>query len=675
MTEVNVIFEGARRSFQPGQTARIGRSLDNEVVISNPAVSRQHARLAWASDRWVFENIGRAATYLNGEPVVRVPISGPVDLTLAAPAGPALRIEPAPAPSALAGSPGGLQGFAAAGQPPGFPPSGGAGMPAGYQLTEAAGSPAGSGGEFAGWPPAGSGDPAAGYRLVGGDGHSARSSPAHAGGQSSGLGADAGTPPDYRPDAGDARPAGSAGTEAPYAGAPGQTGAGPGNGTPTPGSPSPGPAVFVPEPDGYGADQPGSPGAFPAQPGAGQPGGTQRMPAVPSTDTAPPGRGRHGRGSAATPPGAYLSGGYPGGYPPGAHGPGGYGPGGYGPPGRSPAAAFGRRRPRPGQPGGPGRDELLTALNILIPIKSWLTDPSWRHGLRLLVIPYALLPLLFLALFASSSNLTTPGWAYSLYIAPLWVIAFWLLIRPGPVRRPEALIGLGIVVWVVLWMKIVTVHVNGALVPNPGHAIHFAQAIGIGFNEEITKALPILVAAFLLLRLRSAKLDVRMWMFFGTIAGLTFGVVEQAAYTVIDILSIHQAHASSQAVGAVLAFSERVFVDGFQHAIWAGVAAFFIGMAINYPRRRWQLIIFGISIPAVLHGLNDWSLGYFSTPWVWIFIQAISVVLFLGYTGSAAAIVRQVKHTPMFRGESMLMDVVPSSQKPARGSGGLPPGG
>lgn len=80
-------------------------------------------------------------------------------------------------------------------------------------------------------------------------------------------------------------------------------------------------------------------------------------------------------------------------------------------------------------------------------------------------------------------------------------------------------------------------------------------------------------------------------------------------------------------------------------------------MALKYRRRRWPLIVFGLSIPAVLHGLNDWSAGAFGTYWPWIIIQAISLFLFLGYTMSATSIEREVRRTPIFRGESMLMEV------------------
>jgi RsiW-degrading membrane proteinase PrsW (M82 family) len=183
--------------------------------------------------------------------------------------------------------------------------------------------------------------------------------------------------------------------------------------------------------------------------------------------------------------------------------------------------------------------------------------------------------------------------------------------------------------------------------------------VGVGFNEEITKALPILVAALGLLRLRSVKLDVRMWMFLGTVAGLTFGVREASQYTTIAIEHIAAAavhHSANAAVIGALSFAYRVFVDGFQHAIWAGVAAFFIGIAVNYPRRRVPLILFGVTIAAVLHALNDWYLSNFSLPWPWIVLQAFSLLLFLGYTMSATSIERRVRRTPLFRGESMIME-------------------
>jgi RsiW-degrading membrane proteinase PrsW (M82 family) len=308
-------------------------------------------------------------------------------------------------------------------------------------------------------------------------------------------------------------------------------------------------------------------------------------------------------------------------------------------------------------------ENFISALGILIPVKSWLKNPGWRQALTLLVIPYALLPLSFIALFSNSGNLTTPGWAYSLYVAPLWLIAFWFLIRPGRIGWREIQVAIVTIVWVLIWMKAVTVNINGHL-GHPNQPLSFFDALGVGFNEEITKALPILVIALVLLRVRGTKLDVRMWMFIGTISGLTFGVFESTLYTVQAIVGIHAATANNEAIGQILSFADRVFVDGFQHAIWAGMSAFFIGMAINYRRRRVQLIVFGVTLAAVLHGLNDWIAPIFNSLWAQVAIDAVSLILFLGYTMSAEAIEREVRHAPLFRGQSMYLDPSRQAESP-----------
>jgi RsiW-degrading membrane proteinase PrsW (M82 family) len=453
--QLQVTFDGNRRVFMPGQTVRIGRGPDNDVVVGYSSVSRSHAQLSWIPGGWVFENVGQAPTFVGGQPVTRFAVSQPVDLALGSAHGPVLRVEPAP------GTQGTAWGIPGQGSLPGFGPP------------------------FSQYP--------------------------------------------------------------------------------------------------------------------GQPYGPQ-------------------------------AGSWPGGPP--------------------------QAQPQP-------NEDFGAALRILIPVRSWLHNPGWHQGLRLLVITYALLPLVFIALFTSSNNLSTPGWAYGLYVAPLWAIGFWWLIRPGPIRKLEIQVAVGIIIWTFIWLNVVTININDALT-KPGQALSIPAAIGVGFNEEITKALPVFLAGMILLKFRKTKLDARMWMFFGTLAGLVFGVAEAALYTSQYISIINGTNVASQAVLAVLEFAERVFVDGFQHAIWAGISAFFIGMALNYPRRRFQLVALGVTMAALLHALNDWSLGYFGSVWIWILIQAFSLFLFLGYTMSAAAIERQVRRTPMFRGESLIMDAFTDPEEAGR---------
>jgi len=464
MNELQVTFDGRSYIFQPGQTVYVGRLSDNSIVVSDPTVSRRHAQLTWGPVGWLFENLGQARTFQNGQEIKQVIVRKPTELSLASPQGPVLYLEPL--------------------------------EPAGSRATFQAGPQA----------------------------------------------APFGTPPS---------------------------------------APQPG---FGPPPGDYGP-------------------------------------------------------------PPGWVAPGGAGS-------------------RAAHHEGVG-DELVTAFEILIPVKTWLKDAGWHQGLRLLVIAYALLPLLFLALLSSSSSLSVPGFAYSLYVAPLWAIAFWLLLRPGRIAALEIYVGIAIIVWVTIWLYAVTVNINDQLV-NAVRNGNFLAALAVGYNEEITKALPILLAALVLLKFRATKLDVRMWMFLGTISGLTFGILEERLYTEMAIAQVANASAVSQADTGVLDFAFRVFVDGFEHAVWAGVSAFFIGIAINYPRRRWQLILLGVSMVAILHGLNDWSVSAFNSYWPGILIQAISLLLFIGYTMSASSIEGQVRRTPLFRGDSMAMDILPEPKDPGR---------
>jgi len=617
MNELHVTLGDRSYSFGAGETVRIGRSPDNDIVVSDPTVSRQHAQLSSGASGWEFENVGRALSFLNGEPVSRTLLSGPAQIQLSSIRGPVLSITPGETPPQYEPSRYGapqpeptqqelLQYEPPQYEPPQFEPQ--------YE------------------PPQ--------YE-----------------------------PPQYEPPQYEASQYEPPQYELPVPGIP-LADVPPAS---FPGLPEDSGPSHIQDPPDYAAQrehaaEPGEPAQAdrtsvlqsPVLPGSGA---YPDDPAYPGTRDFPgahasPGGGAHAAPGAGVPGLDGLNGlnglndpGYPGGA-------GGPEAGGY--PGR------GAPRIRPVQSPQPV-DEIATALHILVPIRSWLHDPGWRQFLRLLVIPYGLLPLIFIALFASSSNLSTPGWAYSLYIAPLWAIVFWLLIRPGQVERREVLIGIGAIVFALIWIRVVTVHING-LMGHPGRPLPFFGAVGVGINEEITKALPILLAALLLLKYRSVKLDVRMWMFLGTIVGLAFGVTEQAGYTLQDIQGITSARANSQAIVEVLAFSERVFVDGFQHAMWAGVSAFFIGIAVNYPRRRIQLIAFGIAVPAVLHGLYDWSAGAFASLWIPIIIQALSLFLFLGYTMSAAAIERQVRRTPMFRGESMLMERITDGDPPPRGA-------
>ncbi|MGH3395951.1 MAG: FHA domain-containing protein, partial [Streptosporangiaceae bacterium] len=83
---------------------RIGRSPDNDIVVGDPTVSRQHAHMSCGPDGWEWENVGRALSFLDGQPVTRARLSLPASIQLASGHGPVLDLRPG-APAGGGGEP------------------------------------------------------------------------------------------------------------------------------------------------------------------------------------------------------------------------------------------------------------------------------------------------------------------------------------------------------------------------------------------------------------------------------------------------------------------------------------------------------------------------------------------------------------------------------------------
>src|ERR1700733_7113874 len=94
MNELHVTFGDRSYSFGPGETVRIGRSPDNDVVVGDPTVSRQHALLSRGPDGWEFVSTGRALSFLNGRPVTRALVLSATRIQLASEQGPVLTFAP-----------------------------------------------------------------------------------------------------------------------------------------------------------------------------------------------------------------------------------------------------------------------------------------------------------------------------------------------------------------------------------------------------------------------------------------------------------------------------------------------------------------------------------------------------------------------------------------------------
>ncbi len=60
------------KSFTVKTMTKVGRELDNDIVLVDPRISRHHAQISWEADQWTITDLGSSnQTYLNGKPIIK----------------------------------------------------------------------------------------------------------------------------------------------------------------------------------------------------------------------------------------------------------------------------------------------------------------------------------------------------------------------------------------------------------------------------------------------------------------------------------------------------------------------------------------------------------------------------------------------------------------------------
>jgi RsiW-degrading membrane proteinase PrsW (M82 family) len=139
---------------------------------------------------------------------------------------------------------------------------------------------------------------------------------------------------------------------------------------------------------------------------------------------------------------------------------------------------------------------------------------------------------------------------------------------------------------------------------------------GVGLLEEAAKAIPLLM---ILHRAKEPYIPQSL-VFYGLMSGIAFGVFEGVQYQMTVNTQLDYANAFFMNVARLTSLP-------FLHAIWAGMAGYFIAFANLYPKYRMSLYFLAIFIPAVIHGLYDilgWSI-------LGLILMLLSVVLLMNY--------------------------------------------
>src|SRR5215831_18276942 len=287
------------------------------------------------------------------------------------------------------------------------------------------------------------------------------------------------------------------------------------------------------------------------------------------------------------------------------------------------------------------------AFTALVPWQTWIHDRGLRSWQVILFLSLVTVPSAASVLFQSGpGGYHAFAWAFAVYFAGAWLLLLWVIIRPAnltwKMAAQVAALALVLEAPLAIWLE---TELGAASSSIPG------SVLTIGIPEEFAKVLPVAGLALYFSRSDSWRLlTPRDYLFLGAISGLVFGSTEAVHYftlyaqQAIDIIGGPQTISVDQAVslfeGSTLQAVWRFVNDAITHACWAGISGYFVGLAMRYPRFRFGLILFGLALTSLLHGLND--LQGINGNILWIGLTIVSVLLFLAYAQSGQVVEEHV---------------------------------
>ena len=265
----------------------------------------------------------------------------------------------------------------------------------------------------------------------------------------------------------------------------------------------------------------------------------------------------------------------------------------------------------------------------LVPLRHWARDPALRSWPVLLLVALVCVPPIALVMLndPTEAKIHDIAWIFAIYFAVAWLLLLGVIVRPQHVSR--AMLATVAVVGVVTQAP-TAIFLETKLHSNTSSLL---DVFTIGLPEELAKAIPIVVVAWIWRQYWHTQTP-RDYLFLGAVSGLVFGAAEVVHYFT-DVLGSLSGNATGRDLQSItIQYVWRFLTDPIDHACWAGITGYFIGLAITSPHREYWIGLIGIGIASVLHGLNDWN-PINSHP-AWVLITLISVLLFLGYARAGA---------------------------------------
>jgi RsiW-degrading membrane proteinase PrsW (M82 family) len=311
--------------------------------------------------------------------------------------------------------------------------------------------------------------------------------------------------------------------------------------------------------------------------------------------------------------------------------------------------------------------ELKTIrLGVLFPLRAWLRDRPWSLRWVRWFIFFGFFPLILFAYYSGDGiALGKAFWLIGGYLALIWALVFRFCLLPESVPT-KLLAKICLFNWVFCLVLITLAHEVPFVeamykkTESEGFWSRFAgHTIGVGLVEEVVKALPV----FLFLYRKRLPYRPLTYAFLGAISGLAFGVYEGVGYCQSFALEHFQemskVFATPEAVklindathaGGVLPILDaagygrmflfwvlRLFNVPLGHALLTGIVCYFMGLATQHTHAARALMLIGLIIAVVFHGLgNALPVGWSTAS------DAVLLLVFVAYTRSDELISRQV---------------------------------
>ncbi|MCH5345799.1 MAG: PrsW family intramembrane metalloprotease [Muribaculaceae bacterium] len=258
---------------------------------------------------------------------------------------------------------------------------------------------------------------------------------------------------------------------------------------------------------------------------------------------------------------------------------------------------------------------------LIIPL-SLFRSRKWLSDKRLLLLALiGLGPSLIMILPISGFMVF---YAVALYFSTIWGLFFYYFFKTDQVSIKTTLLvffstqGFVFLIWDILGLP--NLNPFYSLIDTTFLLKLVGYTLGVGFTEEFVKLLPLLI----IYRLAKQPLQPKTLVFYGLISGIAFGVFEGVQYQMS--VNINYDYTSSFFMNIA-----RLTSLPFIHAVWTGIAGYFIGFAKLYPLYRHALYFLCIAVPSILHGLYDTFCGYPMGMFIALPIMFIGVFLLMTY--------------------------------------------